>query len=248
VSLANALGARLLAGRAFELEAVPDATLLILAVPDAAVPEVAQRLPVDPPPGSAVVHTSGALTLDAIRPARERGWAVGGFHPLRPFPEAQPPPAFSGITIAVDASTPGVLAGLELLAKRLGATPHRVTDDERAIYHAAAVTGSNYAVALVAEAAALLESVGWSRADSLAAVSALMRASLDGVDAEGLPGALTGPIQRGDVATVRRHLEALKGTWHARVYRILGLAALRLAREGGLDEATAQRIEEALTG
>lgn len=217
-------------------------------MPDATIAELAARLPADPPAGSAVAHTSGALTLDALGAARGRGWQVGAFHPLRPFPGWQPQSAFRGITIAVDASSPELLSRLEGLARDLGATPHRVDDADRAVYHAAAVMGSNYLVALTAEAVALLEQIGWSRADSLAAISALMRASFDGVESEGLPGALTGPIRRGDAATVRRHLEALDGTSHARVYRILGLAALRLAREGGLDEEAARQIEEALTG
>lgn len=217
-------------------------------MPDAAVTDLAGHLPANPPAGSAAVHTSGLLGLAALAAARDRGWATGAFHPLRPFPSPQPPAAFQGITIAVDASGPDLLQQLTELAGRLGAHARRVTDDQRSLYHAAAVLGSNYAVALAAEASGALEEIGWTRDEALAALLPLLRGAVDSLQADGLPQALTGPIRRGDDRAVRAHLHALSGSSRARVYRILGLAALQVAREGGLDEEAARQIEEALTG
>lgn len=226
---------------------------LFLAVPEPAVQPLAQRLADSagpPPAGSAAIHVSGALPLGVLEPAREAGWAVGSFHPLRPFPRTLPPAALAGIHYAVDASTPELLQQLEDLARRLGGTPRRVPDAERTLYHAAAVLGANYVVALSGQAAAALVAAGWPREEALAALAPLMRGAVDDVADQGLPAALTGPIRRGDAATVRAHLAGLEQATPklARVYRIVGLAALDLAREAGLDEESAARIEEALTG
>ena len=221
---------------------------MVLAVPESAVPEMAQRLPADPAPGSATVHTSGLLPLTSLDAARGRGWAVGAFHPLLPFPSAQPPAAFHGVTFGVDASTPELLAALEAVARQLGGHARRVTDAQRPLYHAAAVLASNYVVALAAEAARVLEAAGWTPAEALAALLPLLRGAVESLRAEGLPAALTGPIRRGDAAAVEAHLDALSGISRARVYRILGSAALQIAREAGLDDEAARRIQEALTG
>ena len=226
---------------------------MILAVPEPAVPDLAATLAGGsrPPSSSAVVHVSGALQLAALEPARAAGWEVGSMHPLRPFPRQLPPSALGGITFAVDASTPELLNRLEDLARRLGGTPRRVPDAERTRYHAAAVLGANYTVALAGEAARILQEAGWTRDEAVAALVPLMRGAVDDLAAIGLPRALTGPIRRGDAATVRAHIAELERSQTAslaRVYRILGFAALELARESGLNEEAAARIQEALTG
>lgn len=223
----------------------PDA-LVVLAVPDRVVGQVASALPAAAG-GSAAVHVSGALGLAALEPARRRGWQTGSFHPLLSFASRRAPEALAGITIAVDASSAELLAGLEDLARGLGATPRRVPDEARAVYHAAAVLASNYVVALAGVAAELLTEAGWTRAAAVEALAPLVSGVAEDLRAESLPAALTGPIARGDVETVRRHLAALADR-PARVYRIVGQAALQLAREAGLDEEAARRIDEALTG
>lgn len=233
----------------------PAATgLAVLAVPDPTVAAVAAGLRVASRDASAaVLHVSGALGLAPLEPARARGWLVGSFHPLQSFPAEREAAAFKGITVAVDGSAPGLIADLERLAADLGGRPKRVPDADRSLYHAAAVLGSNYVVALVGVAAAILAKAGWTRDEAVAALVPLLRGVADNLEESGLPAALTGPVARGDVDTVRRHLEAVEGAesaprLHARVYRIVGLAALELAREAGLDETAARRIEEALTG
>src|SRR5207302_7512079 len=116
-------------------------------------------------------------------------------------------------------------------------------------YQAAAVVCSSYQVVLAAEAVAILEAIGWSRTEALQLLLPLMQGVLENLCEHGLPEALIGPIRRGDPATVRRHLAALNPLPEQKaVYRILGSAALRLAREAGLDASAAAEIEEALTG
>ena len=224
-------------------------------MPDPAVKIVASQLAgIGGRPDVAVVHLSGALRLDCLELPKEAGHPVGAFHPLQSFPRERGPSAFAGSLVAIDASTDELLHELEELARALGGIPRRVTDGERALYHAAAVFASNYLVALAAQAVTTLESAGWEREEALPALLPLMRGVLQNLEHAGLPGALIGPIRRGDVDTVRRHLDAIGGAGapsaelREQVYRILGLAALELAVEAGLDADAASEIKVALTG
>jgi predicted short-subunit dehydrogenase-like oxidoreductase (DUF2520 family) len=241
-----------------EREARADLTadsLVILAVPDGVVAAVAASLAeaADLPAGTAVVHLSGALGLDALASLRAGGHPTGSFHPLQPFPVERPPSAFRGSLVAVDASDPDLLARLEALAQVLGARPRRVRDEQRAAYHAAASLAANLVVALADQSRLVFESMGWSEADAVDAVGSLMRGSLEALDAVGLPEALSGPMRRGDATTVAGHVAALEriAVPGARaepldVYRVLGRAAVDLAVRCGLDAGAAARIDTAL--
>ncbi len=252
-SLARALRAPLIPGRSGEAghEApLGDDPLVFLAVPDPAVATLAAELAgrTDLAGAPAFAHVSGALQLTALAPLRERGYAVGAFHPLQSFPVERDPSAFRGSLVAIDASAEDLLDELSRLAEGLGARPRRVTDDQRLLYHAAAVMASNYLVALAAQSSAILQHTGWERQEALEALVPLMRGMVDNLERDGLPGALIGPIRRGDAATVERQVQALEplGELSAGVYRVLGRAALALAREAGLEEAQAVLIEAAL--
>ena len=238
-------------GRTFDGAVAPagEPAMVFLAAPDQAVEQLAGKLAPEPHPESAAVHLSGALPLAALAAPRAAGWQVGSLHPLQSFPRPRGPEAFRGSYFAVDASTDQLKRRLAELATRLGGSPKAVTDDQRALYHAAAAMGANYLVALAAESASVLQAIGWTPEESLRALLPLMRGVLQNLEDNGLPDALIGPIRRGDPATVRRHLSALSALpEQAAVYRILGTAALRLAREAGLDSEAAAQIEEALTG
>ena len=224
--------------------------LVFLAIPDQAVPQYATALAAERERGdTAFVHVSGALPLSALDPVRAAGARVGSFHPLQSFAAAREPAAFRDVMVAVDASDDALLEQLRDLARQLGARPERVTDGQRPLYHTAAVMASNYLVALAAEAADVLARAGWARDEALQNMLPLMRGTLDNLGVAGLPDALTGPIRRGDIATVERNLAALDRELPdaARAYRMLGLAALELAQEAGLNRDRAEDIRMALT-
>jgi predicted short-subunit dehydrogenase-like oxidoreductase (DUF2520 family) len=190
----------------------------------------------------AVVHVSGSLGLSALDALADN--PRGSFHPLQSFPAPRDPEAFRGITVAVDASTSPLLASLSRLARGLGAKPKRVRDRERVLYHAAAVFASNFVLASVDEGVRLLQAAGWSRKDAEQALMPLVEGVVENMRRRGVVAALTGPIRRGDVDTVERHLSAVADP---ELYRILGLVALRIAREAGLEPAAAERTRRALT-
>jgi predicted short-subunit dehydrogenase-like oxidoreductase (DUF2520 family) len=233
--------------------------VVFLTVPDDAVAALASKLAASReriPANVAFVHTSGALELGALAPL-SRGHALGSFHPLRSFPEPGPPEAFRGIVIGVDASSESLRRLLNRLARDLGATPKRVDDAQRAVYHAAAVFASNYVVTLLAEAVRLLEQSGWTEKEAIQGLVPLAESAVANVRKRGPIAALTGPIRRGDAETVKRHLGALvdidarasrsKRGRQSDLYRMLGDVALEIAQQAGLKPAAAEQTRRALT-
>lgn len=220
-----------------------------MAVPDGAVAEVARRIARANTSGAvSFVHVSGALGLNVLAPLSE-AHAVGSFHPLQSFPSPQPPVVFHGITVAIDANTSSLERRLGQLARDIGARPRHVGERERRLYHAAAVIASNYVVALVSEAVRVFEAAGWQQEEAEQALVPLVEGTLANVRSNGVMGALTGPVRRGDFDTVRRHLEALGDLpmEAGELYRMLGLVALGIAEEAGLDASAAGRTRRALT-
>ncbi len=218
------------------------ADLVFLTVPDSLVPEVADgvRWRTD----MAVVHCSGAAGLEPLAAAQAHGAETGVFHPLQTF--AQPDTPLAGAAIAIQASA-GLLPALETMAAALGCRPIRMPAGLEAVYHASAAMASNYLVALMAEAAALWQPLGYSEREALEALVPLARTTLANVERLGSAAALTGPIARGDAATIRKHVQALRqhapGTLP--VYRELGLETLSLA---ALSPNVSAEIHAILTG
>ena len=219
---------------------------LIVAVPDRAVPTVAEGLVQYNPP--AVLQTSGALGPASLDPLRKRGVPCATFHPLQTFPSPDAgvdrlPGSFVGICGDV-----GALAWCERLAKALRCTALRISEDRLSQYHAAAVLASNCAVGLVDAAASVMESAGVVRSDVRRALRPLVDASIENAFTMESDQALTGPIARGDAVTVRLHLGSLRNLPTALVglYRAFGEYLLDLAQGRGLSAAEAAAVRSAL--
>jgi predicted short-subunit dehydrogenase-like oxidoreductase (DUF2520 family) len=174
-------------------EAAHGVDALVIATPDAAVADVAAA--VEPAPACVVLHLSGSLGLDVLAPHVRRA----SVHPLVALPDADPG-RLDGAWFAV-AGDP--MAG-EIVAALHGRAID-VPDDRRVLYHAAAVIASNHLVALLAQA----ERVAAAAGVPFEAYRELVRTTVDNVFTLGPAGALTGPVKRGDWATVERHLAAL---------------------------------------
>jgi predicted short-subunit dehydrogenase-like oxidoreductase (DUF2520 family) len=186
----SAIAARL-RERGLALDA-PEPELVLLCVPDRAIAEVAAAVE----PGPWVGHVSGATPLAALTPHERRF----GMHPLQTFTRERGPEQLDGAFAAVTAdSDEGLDVGL-WLARTLGLQPFALADDRRAAYHAGAAVASNYLVTLRRAAGSLLEAAGAPPA----ALDPLMRRTIE----NGFE--LTGPIARGDWATVDAHLEAIR--------------------------------------
>jgi predicted short-subunit dehydrogenase-like oxidoreductase (DUF2520 family) len=192
----------------------PDgAELVLLCVPDTAVAEVATSLPTGP----WVAHVSGATRLSALDPHTRR-FSV---HPLQTFTTQRGPEQLDGAWAAVTAETDEARAVALWLAETLGLRPFELADDARTLYHAGAVFASNYVVTLQRAASRLFELAGAPPE----ALEPLLRRTIDnGFD-------LTGPISRGDWATVDAHLQEIraKAPELDHLYETLAGATLALA-------------------
>lgn len=231
------------------LTAARSAELTLLTIPDDALPAVARELAAAGAwrSAQAVVHASGALPAAVLEPAQRQGAAIGSFHPLAAFASrtmAMP----AGITVAIEAQAP-LRDTLWRMARAIGATPLAIEAHDKPLYHAAAVIASNYTVTLAAIAAHLLQRLGATPEQSLDALLPLMRTTLDNLEQQGLPAALTGPLVRGDLGTLERHLQALERAAPAiaTFYRCLAHGTLPLAQARGLSSERVGAIRDALT-
>jgi predicted short-subunit dehydrogenase-like oxidoreductase (DUF2520 family) len=186
----SALAARL-RERGFELTE-DEADLVLLCVPDRAIPEVAATVPEGPWIG----HTSGATPLSALDPHKRRF----GLHPLQSFTRARGPDQLDGAYAAVTGESDEAREVGSWLARRLGLEPFALDDSDRALYHAGAVVAASYLVTLHQAAADLVQAAGAPPE----ALLPLMRRVIEN-DFE-----LTGPAVRGDWETVEAHLEAIR--------------------------------------
>lgn len=226
---------------------VDAADLVFLTVPDDAIEPVANGL--DWSAATSAVHCSGAASLELLDHARQQGALVGAFHPLQSF--ASPEQAIknlSGSGFAIEASDPTLEDRLSELARALGGNP-LVLEGEKALYHASAVIACNDLVTLLDAAAGLWTALGLTKEDGLRALLPLVRGTIENLEAIGLPNALTGPVARGDIGTVKRNLAALErhAPETAHLYIELARRTIPIARaKGTLDGAGERRLLEAL--
>jgi predicted short-subunit dehydrogenase-like oxidoreductase (DUF2520 family) len=209
--VATRLGAHLVAR-----DVDPDLTacrLLLIATPDSAIAGVCAALAPRLEPGAGVVHFSGGTSVAALDAAPGPRACV---HPLQTVWPDRGPGQLEGAHAAVTGDWE-LGAGL---ARALGMTPFALADECKPAYHAASVFASNYVVTLTHAAVSLLEQCGLERDAALAALAPLQHRT---IDVAGSPP--TGPIARGDAATVAAHLRAV-GPELEPVYRALGRATL----------------------
>ena len=221
--------------------------LIILAVPDDALPKVAGSLRLYG--GQALVHTSGALGAEVLSPAMAAGTQIGAFHPLVAFADTERAvAALRGATVAIEGDDQ-LAALLADMAEAIGAQPVRLARGSKAAYHAAAVLAAGGLVALLDAIAELGRVAGLDEAGSLAIYGPLIEQTLGNARALGIRSALTGPITRGDVGTLDAHLAALRA--HAPgvldLYRAAAGREISLAEErGALTPDTVARLRTSL--
>ena len=155
------------------------------------------------------MHTSGALPASILAPAQVPGTSAASFHPLVPFADTERAvEALRGATIAIEGDPP-LVTRLAELAASMGARSVTVSAAGKAAYHAAAVMAAGGFVALLDVIAELGRVAGMDEAAALDTYAPLLRSALGNAEALGIAAALTGPFLRGDVRTVRLHLDAI---------------------------------------
>ncbi len=222
------------------------ADLIFVTVPDDAVRVVAERLVKSQHLGrKGVVHTSGSLDASVLEQLAERGAVVGSLHPAFAFAgEAASRANLAGAVMAVEAEDVRLRGWLVDLVHDLGCVEMNIGPGQKALYHAALVFTSNYAVTLYSIGQRILSSLGTDRTTADRALGRLLDGTIRNIEEWGLPDALTGPLARGDVGTVMTHLRVLERFDPALndLYRQLALHTLPLVESRGQSIETLQNV------
>ncbi len=199
--------------------------------------------------GDHVVHMSGALGLDVLKPAEEAGAATASIHPLQTFADVKGAvKKIPGSVFAVTAREPQTVEWAEELVRLLGGEPVRLEEGQKVLYHLGAVMASNLLVALEHAAELLYQEIGMEGDRALRALLPLIEGTVGNLRRLGTERALTGPVARGDIGIIRRHLEKLEEEGREeflRVYVALSRFALDLA-EANLSRSRCMEIAELL--
>jgi len=223
------------------------AELIFITTPDDAIASVASEIQWHR--GQSVVHCSGALSTDILEPAKKLGAQVGSFHPLQTFASVkQAIENIPGSTFAVEAEEP-LLSTLKDMATTLDGHWIELKANDKVAYHAAAVIACNYLVTLVKLATDLWQSFNIPQSQATQALLPLIRGTIHNIDTVGIPQCLTGPIARGDIKTIKKHLDALQKVAPALLstYQELGLQTIPIAlAKGRINQHQAEELQAIL--
>lgn len=220
--------ARRVKARLVELGKQPlDTALVWVTVPDDRIAQVARKLAsAQDWKGRIVFHSSGALISDELAPLREKGARAASVHPMMTFVRGSVP-EMAGVAFAVEGDAVATRAAREIV-KRLGGDAFPIRKQNKVLYHAFGSFASPLVIALMASLEQVATGAGIRKRDIRAVVLPLLRQTWANYLTKGAGSAFSGPLVRGDVATVRKHLEELKKIPEAReVYVALAQAAVK---------------------
>lgn len=229
-------------------EAVGDSDIILITTPDQAIATVARQLRgarIDWK-GRIAYHCSGCLSSDILSPLAEVGSAIGSLHPLHTFAQpAQTVSRWKGCYFFIEGDARARQVALEMSAA-LGGKGVVISPQQKPLYHASATMASNYLVSLIWLSLLLWERIGIPFSEGVSALMPLIKGTFEDIAKLGVASALTGPVVRGDLTTIKAHLQALreadKMAWQ--VYCKIGAVTAELASRNGL--LSSQQREELL--
>jgi len=223
--------------------------LTFLTVPDGAIKEVAQKLSKlkGDLENYTFVHCSGNETAELLQPLKLQGATVASFHPLQTFTTHSEIGDFKRIYFSLQGDLEA-FPTLRLVAKKFGAQTLEVTKEQKSHLHAAAVFASNYLTTLLDASVKAGAKGGLPKDKVKNALLPLVETTLKNTSEQSFTHALSGPIKRGDIRTVEKHLELLDEMPELKeVYCVLGLQTVELAvSSGSLDGTTAEKLRKML--
>lgn len=227
-------------------QAVFTAPVILIAIPDSAISDVAIRLAAlneTELRGKVILHTSGTLSSDVLAPLRPAGAAVGSIHPLQTF-SGIGIPALEGRVFAIEGD-PAAVRVARSITRSLGGQPVQLSAADKPLYHAAAVISAGHVLALEETALRIFGSLGLKRREALKALLPLTLQVLENLQRVGPRAAWTGPLARRDYGVITMHEQALKNgpPEYLEAYRAVNrLAARVLARDADLAIGELSRI------
>jgi len=212
-----------------------DADVILLSVPDDVLTNVAQNLAKIAGSGPSrkfrrkiVLHTSGALDHRVLVPLARRGASTGSMHPMQTF-SGRATPRLEGVIFSIEGA-PAARAAAQRIAHSLGGTPVIISANDKPAYHASGTIVAGHALSLIESATQTLMKIGFTRARANQALLPLIRQMLDNYESLGPYAAWTGPLSRGDYATISKHVRALRRfpREFQDAYRALALLSMRV--------------------
>ena len=226
--------------------------LILITTPDDAVEGIAKKLALlktNKGRNRVVLHTSGALSSAALAPLADVGFHTGSIHPLVSVSESRAgAKALHGAYYCVEGDQAATQMARKIV-RDLGGKSFSIRPESKALYHAAALTAAGHLTSLVDLAIEMLASCGLSRPAAQRVLMPLVESAVVNLKASTPENALTGTFARGDLATVKRHLEALslkKNREALEIYKLLGLRSLQLAAKKGIDRQISVKIKALL--
>ena len=224
-----------------EMRSLIDADLFLITVPDDQIAGVARELSeINADRKVTALHTSGALSSDVLAPLREKGWHTGSIHPLLSV-SAGGDASLRGAFWSVEGDRSALRLGKEIV-RNLGGKSFSIKTEDKPLYHAAAVMVSGTVVALFDVALEMLGECGLDRKTARAILLPLIASTVRSLETKTPEAALTGTFSRGDVATVKRHLAAMRNPEIRSLYQALGNRSLNLANLDGSLERQIKKV------
>ena len=234
-------------------EITKQADIVFLTTPDSAISDICSKIAFNDgfKKDSVVLHCSGALPSTILSSAKNCGAFIGSMHPMQSFAlnEENGSP-FHGIIFAVEGDIQALHTAAQITVD-LGADYIPIKTEDKTLYHAAAVVASNYLVTLLSLAFRLIEHAGISGSDTWKVLKPLINGTLSNIEKAGIPAALTGPVVRGDIATVKRHIKAIEKKMPELLdlYNTLGFYTIGIAEsKGALSEKSADILTKITKG
>jgi len=221
--------ARRVGARAVSLRSAADAEVVWLCVPDSEIAGVAEQLAKSATStswkGRVALHSSGALTSDELAPIRRLGAVVGSVHPMMTFVKGSTP-SLARVPFAIEGDAAAVRAARKIV-QDLGGQAYSIRKKDKAAYHAWGTFVSPLFTALLATSERVAARAGVKRPDAARRVIPILMQTLANYTQFGAAAGFSGPIVRGDVDTVMRHLRVLRAIPAARnAYGALAKAAI----------------------
>lgn len=198
-------------------------------------------------PGQVIVHMSGAQSSEILDRAKEYGAQVLSVHPLQSFANLEGAIAnLPGSVFSIEGDK-GAYGAAVCIVESLGGEYFFIDRKAKALYHAGACTVSNYLVTVLDLGMKLLESTGIPASMATRALMPLIHGTINNVENIGIPKALTGPIARGDLSTINKHLDCMEemAPELVKLYTLLGSYTVPIAKEKGtIDEKTMRAFQQ----
>lgn len=212
------------------LDDLPQADITFITTPDDSIADTCLKYSNYFKPGSIIIHCSGSLSSDVLISAKKQACSIVSVHPMRSF--AKPEMSilqYDGTFCAVEGDL-SILQTICFLFENIGSITYTIEKEKKALYHAAGVFASNYLVALSKQACLCMEEAGVEHVMAMKIITNIMKGTVNNLEKTLSPEqSLTGPIQRGDISTIKNHMSALASNGEQRdLYSLLGRATLNL--------------------